>query len=353
MKIINTDFDKSNILGSIQSLPDQCTHAWEEANKVVVPDEYKNITNIVFCGMGGSGLGARVIESAYGNSIKYPIVRINDYHIPGFCNNHSLVICSSYSGETEETLQNAKEAIDKKCKILVIAHGGKLIEIAKEKNLPFYQIDVQHNPSNQPRMAIGYSVIGQLTLAHKANLITISKDDIDDIVQATKEATDSFGLEAENNQIFKLAENIKSKIVIFVSASHLVGAVHTINNQMNENAKNLSFDFAIPEINHHLMEGLKNPKNNADNIHVIFVESDIYEDRIKQRFVITKDIISKNNIKYSSINCKSKNKLSEVFETIQQGEYLNYYLCYLYNQDPSPIPWVDYFKTQLGQSLGK
>ncbi|MCU0373403.1 MAG: SIS domain-containing protein, partial [Ignavibacteria bacterium] len=142
----------------------------DDANKIAVPKEYKNIKNVVMCGMGGSGLGARVIESVFASDLNIPLVRVNDYHIPRFVDSDTLVICSSYSGETEETLQNANEAIAKKVKCIVIANGGRLIDLAKENKLPFYDIEPNFNPSDQPRMAIGYSIVGQLVLSSKTGL---------------------------------------------------------------------------------------------------------------------------------------------------------------------------------------
>ena len=111
--------------------------------------------------------------------------------------------------------------------------------------------------------------------------------------------------------------------------------------------------FDIPELNHHLMEGLKHPANNKDNLYFIFIDSDLYSNRIRQRFEITKDVVSQNNIQFSSFKPSSNDKLSQVFEVIQFAGFLNFYLSMLYEQDPAPIPWVDYFKTQLGQPLGK
>ena len=347
-------YDTQNVYGSIVSLPDQCLHAWEDANKVEVPEYYKDINNVIMCGMGGSGLGARVIESLFAGTLKYPFYRIHDYHLPGFADIHSLVICSAYSGETEEPIQITKEAIEKRCKWMAIASGNLLIKLAQEHNVPYYQIEPKFNPSNQPRLAIGYSIIGQLVLASKIGLFSIEKPDIERAVHATRKVRDINIIEnMSDNPALSTAFAVKNKILIYVSAQHLVGAAHTANNQHNENAKNLSFDFVIPELNHHLMEGLKHPANNKDNLYFIFIDSDLYSNRIRQRFEITKDVVSQNNIQFSSFKPSSNDKLSQVFEVIQFAGFLNFYLSMLYEQDPAPIPWVDYFKTQLGQPLGK
>jgi len=347
--------DTKNVLGSIDALSDQCLHAWEDASKVEVPDYYKDVQNIVMCGMGGSGLGARVIESVYAAEILMPLVRVNDYHLPGFVDLHSLVICSSYSGETEETVQNAKEAIEKKAKWMAIGTGNSLIELAEKEGVPFYKIEPKFNPSNQPRMAIGYSILGQLVLASKADLFKIDKGDIDKITSTMNDVRKRYSQSVDfaNNDAKKLASSIKDRVCLFMAGGHLVGATHVLNNQMNENSKNISFDFQIPEINHHLMEGLAHPTKNSENIAVVFVNSTLYEDRIKQRVEITKEVVSKNNIPIYEINLTSSTKISQSFELIQFGAYVNFYLSVLYDLDPAPIQWVDYFKERLGQPLGK
>ncbi len=341
-------YDSKNVYESVLKLPDQCLHAWEEANKVEIPEYYKEIDNIVMCGMGGSGLGARVIESLYYPLIKRPLIRVNDYSIPTYVGERSLVFVSSYSGNTEETVENLNEAITAKAKIIVVGAGGKLIDIAKNNNLPFYLITPTHNPSNQPRMAIGYSIIGQLVLASKAGLLEINSEDINNAVARMKKIIEENDInKSTNNDSLNYAQKMKDKVILYISSNHLVGATHVVNNQLNENAKNLSSDFSIPELNHHLMEGLTHPSVNKDNILVYFIESESYPERIKQRFAITKDVVQKNNIESLFFKTKSHDKFSQVFELIQFGAFVNFYLSMLYNQDPAPIPWVDYFKENL------
>jgi glucose/mannose-6-phosphate isomerase len=346
--------DKQNVYGSVVALPDQCIHAWEDASKVVIPESYKDIENVVMCGMGGSGLGARVVESLYFSRMKIPLIRINDYHIPSYINERSLVFVSSYSGNTEETVQNLNEAMKNKAKIIVIGAGGKLIDIAKEYKLPFYQITPTHNPSNQPRMAIGYSIVGQLVLASKTGILEIKKDEITDAIEVMKNIVDKNDIfKNENIESKRYADLMKGKVILYISSEHLIGATHVVNNQQNENAKNLSFDFSIPELNHHLMEGLKHPGVNNENILVYFFESELYSSRIQQRYEITEDVVEKNNIMNLKYKANSNDKFKQVFEIIQFGAFCNFYLTMLYGINPAPIPWVDFFKEKLGQPLGK
>ncbi|MBI2310038.1 hypothetical protein HYU89_04010 [Candidatus Collierbacteria bacterium] len=343
--------DLENVLGSVEALPQQCLDAWEKAQNIVVPDSYKQIDNIVMCGMGGSGLGTRVIESVYFKDLKVPLVRVNGYDLPAFVNERSLISCSSYSGSTEETVMNAQQAIDKNLKWMAIGTGGKLLELAEQQKVPYYKIVPKYNPSNQPRMAIGYSAIGQLALVSHVGLISISSKEISEIVKVMKAVINKNKVEIPeiNNSAKLLANKMKGKVVALVAGEHLVGPMHVVNNQQNENAKNISFDFQIPELNHHLLEGLKHPKTNSGNILFVFASSNLYSARIQKRFGLTKQVVEKNGIETVALEMISATKLSQAFELIQLGAYTDLYLSLLYGQNPAPIPWVDWFKVEMGK----
>ena len=344
--------DKSNVLGSVEALPKQCQHAWEDINKVEVSDDYQNVDNLVMTGMGGSGLGARVIESIFSSQLRIPLIRVNDYDLPGFVNEKSLVICSSYSGSTEEVVANAQQAIAKKAKWMAIGKGKDLIELAQKHQVPYYQINPIHNPSQQPRMAIGYSVIAQLGLVSKAKLIQLSHEEIEEIVKTMEEVQEKIKVDIpeKENPAKQLAKKMLNKIIVYAASRHLTGAIHTVKNQLNENAKTFATRFDIPELNHHLMEGLKHPKANQQNLFFFLVQSELYPKRIQQRVNLTQDVIEQNKVEVFVWQAKSQKKLTQAFELIQFGAYVNFYLTMLYGINPAPIPWVNYFKEKLNKS---
>lgn len=349
------ELDTNNVYGSVEELYKQCSHAWEDANKINVPDSYKNINKILMTGMGGSGLGARIIESVYGLELKYPLIRLNDYDLPEWVDDRTLVVCSSFSGTTEETVENAKQAQKLNAKWMAIGTGSDLIDLAKKYQVPYYQIVPTYNPSKQPRLAIGYSVIGQLTMVAKTGLINFSNQEIPFLIEAMKKVIETvkISIPTKNNKAKQMAQKLFNKKVVYVASRHLIGAAHTSKNQMNENSKNFSTIFDIPELNHHLMEGLRFPDSNKKDLVFFFVESDLYPERINKRITITQEIIQKNNIEFVTYKTQAKDHLSQVFEFVQFGGYVNFYLAMLNGLDPAAIPWVDYFKIKLGQSLGQ
>ncbi len=347
--------DRQNVLGSIQALPDQIKQTWNEVGKLNIPERYRKASNIVVSGMGGSALGARVIQSTFTDSLSIPLTISNSYDLPSIVNSQTLFIASSYSGTTEETIEALNKAIKRQALIFCITTGGELAKLARKHKLPAYIFFPKFNPSNQPRMALGYSVISQLALLNHLGILKISTKDIKDLLAclAKINATQGQAVPTQKNLIKRLSESIKGKIPIFIGGEFLGGSLHTLRNQFNENTKSFADYHLIPELNHHLMEGLKHPHTNKQNLIFVFFESKLYSEKILRRMSLTQEIVSKNGISYAKHLLLGKTKLKQAFELVHLGSYLNYYVALLYGQNPAPIPWVDYFKNQLKQTLVK
>jgi len=343
--------DKKNVLGSIEQLWSQCEQAWRETSQIKVPSNYKKVKNIVVNGMGGSALGAHIIQSLFSDRIKIPLEMINSYTLPRYVNKDTLYILSSYSGNTEEPLNTCKEALKRKAKILGITTGGKLVKFLRKNNLPAYIFSPQFNPSSQPRMGLGYSIFGQIGLLKQCGFLNIIKKESEEVFYTLKKLNNQFGIKIkrQKNPAKKIAQILKGKIPILIGSEHLVGNLHIIVNQINESAKNFSCYFPLPELNHHLMEGLTNPKNNSKNLIFVFIESNLYLKRIQLRYKITKEVLKKKNIEYVEFKAKEKTKILQSFEILLFGSYLSFYLSMLYKIDPSLIPWVEYFKKRLSE----
>ena len=176
--------DKENVAGSIEQLGLQCEQAFTESSNIKFPIEYKHVRNIIFSGMGGSALGAYVVKSLFINDITVPFEIINDYHLPKYADAKTLVVASSYSGTTEETVNFLKEAIERKCLTTGLTSGGKLEHLFKKEKIPAYIYLPKYNPSNQPRMALGYPIFGLLAIFNNLGLITVDAKEIDVLKQS-------------------------------------------------------------------------------------------------------------------------------------------------------------------------
>lgn len=341
--------DSQNMLGSLQCLSKQVEQIWTEARQLKIPTDYGQISNILILGMGGSALGAGVFKNLFKAELKVPVEIVSDYEIPGFVDDKTLVIAASYSGSTEEPINAVKQAKKKGAKIMGICAGGLLADWCKTNRLPVLVFSTRHNPSNQPRMGQGYLIIGQLLLLDKIDLLKLSIKQIKEIIKVLADYESIFGVltPASKNQVKNLAQKIIGKTVWYVASEHLSGNAHVAANQLNENAKRFGGYYLLPELNHHLLEGMLYPKSNPKSLFFVLLESKLYHERNQKRYQITKQVLDKNGIQYFNYTCQSKSRLAQVCEVLVFASYVSYYSALLENINPSPIPYVDFFKTQM------
>lgn len=341
--------DTGHVLETISLLPKQIQQTWEDVQRVAIPKTYRSVQNIVVNGMGGSGLGAHILFSLFYDQLSLPLRVIHSYTLPEYVGKKTLYVLSSYSGTTEEPLATAKEALNRGAKVIGITTGGQVKDFCLKNNLPCFLFDPIYNPSNQPRMGVGYSVFGILGLLRKIGIIDISERDVKQVIDHLNRMIIKFSASnpSVKNPAKKIAEELYGTIPICVAAEFLTGNVHTLTNQLNENSKNFSAYFLLSELNHHLLEGLSAPKTVTQVLRFLFIESALYHPRNKARFPITKKIVNKNKVNYSSYQAEGKSKLLQSFEILLFGSFLSYYLAYLNRVDPVKIPWVDFFKKEL------
>lgn len=348
--------DKENMMGSIEELGNQVKHAWEDL-KLVQFTPKAEVKNVVIAGMGGSGLGADVIKHLFKSEIKVPIDYVHDYTLPGYVNENTLVVLASYSGTTEEIIACGEFAQEKEAQVMVIAAGGTLEEMAQENGYAMYKIDPKYNPSNQPRMAIGYAVFGTIGLLSKAGIISLSDTDIDAVIATIQKQVENCKVEVlgEENPAKALAYFMVDRRPVFVASDFLEGAVHVSTNQGNENAKIFADYQIVPEMNHHLLEGLKYPKSNSSTHVFVFIQSLLYHPKNVIRMGLTQKVVDANDIDTIAVPLKAQTKIEQVFEMLTIFGFAGFYLAMLEGINPSPIPYVEQFKidlTQLTQGIG-
>lgn len=332
--------DSQHMLQSIDLLSRQVEHAWREASQVTItPGKYDQV---VLFGMGGSALGLDLIRGVFADRCTVPLLIESNYTVPAYVNDRTLVILSSYSGTTEETLAIAKVIAQRTKHILVITTGGDLAALAKAQQYPVYQITPMHNPCGQPRIAVGYAAAGVLGLLRQAGVLEVSDAEMDDVSHYL-----DGNRQLLHDAAFDLAATLDNVMPLFVASEFLLGNAHAVSNQVNENGKNFAMYFAIPELNHHLLEGLAHPTLNPQLLHFILIESHLYHERVQRRYVVTQQVLDKNNIKHTSFVATANTKLLQAFEILQWGSYLSFALAMRNQVDPSPIPWVDFFKHAL------
>lgn len=340
--------DRHHVHASLLEFPDQIAQVWAELSPLSLPSNYDHIKHLLVCGMGGSALGARVLQSALGTDLKLPVTILTDYNLPAWVDKHTLVIFSSYSGSTEETLSCARQLPDD-IPAFVLTTGGDLAKIADSRGWPAYILSPLHNPSSQPRLALGYNFFALLTLLHLLDHTHLTPTSIDSLVDYLKDHAQPLLITTpqKTNPAKTLADKLKDNSLILISSQHLDGAVYAGRNMLHENAKTVTHHYTLPELNHHLLEGLTYPKSVHSKTHFIFFDSDLYPEPIKKRFKLTIDIVARQGYRYHIIKPDSDQTLTQVCETIQFLGFLSFYLALTHRIDPSLIPWVDYFKSKL------
>lgn len=340
--------DKSNMLGSIEEVGRQIEHAWTDTRRLNIPIQ-NEIKNVIIAGMGGSGLGADVIKSLFKQELRVPFDFVHDYSLPNYVDQSTLVILASYSGNTEEILTCAEDARGRRAQIAVICAGGELAQFAKKYNCPMYQIDPSHNPSNQPRMAIGYAIFGTIAILEKAGIINLSDSQVEVVVATIDRQIKECTVEVEHteNPAKALAYTMIDRRPVIVVSEFLEGAAHVAANQLNENGKVYVDYKVIPEIDHHLLEGLKFPTSNTSTHVFIFVESQLYRLENILRTQLTRKIVDDNQIDTMTVPLRSSTKIEQVFEMIVLFSFAGFYLAMLEGIDPSSIPFVEQFKIDL------
>lgn len=332
--------DPQNSFGSTEQMYKQCETAWNEVNKITVPQEYREVNKLVFCGMGASIYGAMVFKALIGRELSMPCETISDYFLPEYADENTLVVLTSYSGTTEEVLSCAQDAKAKNSKMLILTQGGPLAEFAADNNIPSYIFDGSLNPAGVPRLGNGYTILGLLGLLNQTGLFEIAEHEI---TQSIK----SLGEKIPDLKSRTLADYTKfiNKIPIIVSAEHLSGNAQIIRNQFNETSKTFSSFFLIPDLNHHLMEGLAHPQN--ARLSFLIMNSQNFSTKIKKRVELTIDVIKQNGFEAYEFITDGQSIYDDFLETLVYGSYLTLFLAFEYKQNPAINPWVDYFKNKL------
>lgn len=337
------------VLRSVDALPQQLSHSFIQSLHLSFPTS--TIDNILVCGMGGSRFPSLIIRELFKEQLTVPYIINDDYILPGYLNEKSMVILSSYSGTTEEVINAGKLAYEKKIPLTGITTGGEIKNMLTNWDIPAYYFDAVHNPSRQPRIGFGYLVGGHLGLLMKLKVLKVSEDEIHTALENLPGLLEKFKVDspAQDNPAKQLAQKLVQKYPYYIVSEFLAGVGNAVANQTNETAKTISSFRVIPELNHHLMEGLKFPDAHKELAMFIFFYSQLYSTQIKKRFSITKDVVEQNGLETYWYEMQGTTKIEQAFELMGFGSYMSMYLSALYGQDPAAIPYVDYFKQKLSE----
>jgi glucose/mannose-6-phosphate isomerase len=340
--------DIANMMGQLYGLPQQCLNAWNKAEKFKIPGEYRSIDKVVILGMGGSAIGSDLVRALASHEKKLNIFVNREYELPAFVNEKTLVIASSYSGNTEETLSAFNQALKTKCKKLAITTGGKLREIAEAAGMPVFIID--HVSS--PRAALGYSFMPTLAFLRNLGFLTGISIDVQAMVNTMESLLEELkeSIPTSSNPAKQLAIKLYGKIAVIYGAETLSDVARRWKGQINENSKAWAFHEILPELNHNAVVGYQFPSELAQKLFVVFLHCPILHPRTLIRYQITSEMLAQNNISYQMVQSQGNDVLSQMMSLVFFGDWVSYYLAMLYQTDPTPVKVIDYLKKRLSQA---
>ena len=341
------NIDKDNMYNSIWDFPDNLIDATGIGDNIILKNSYDNIEKVIVAGMGGSAIGGDVVAILGKEKLKTPFFVIRDYTLPPWIDDKTLIICSSYSGNTEETLSVLNCAIEKGIKVFGLTTGGELADLFKR-----YEQDMVIIPSGlQPRASIAYSIIPIIRFLSMLNIFKSKNDQwITETVDILKEKRSIYGSENETNPVFSLANKIYKYLpVIYSNNSTMAVAAKRLEGQFCENSKMLSYSSDLPELNHNEIVGWENNPHILNNICVLWILDSDDNDRIKHRIKITKEILEKIGIVQYELAINGNSFQERFLHMVNYGDWLSFWCAILHKTDPSPVKKIDHLKHKLLQ----
>lgn len=339
-------FDKNNYLDFLVRFHEQIKFAFE----IDIPEEIaanKEIHNVVIAGMGGSAIGGELLQSLFVRELPVPLHIVREYQLPGFVNSNTLIIVSSYSGNTEETLSAYNQAVKTGGVIICITTGGKLAERAGKNGNTVIFLPTGY----QPRAAIGLSFIPLIRIFQKIGFLNDKSRDIKESIELIGDLSSKYSPDnGDLSEPFQLAQKIFGKIPIIYTGPSPFEALGTRwKCQFNENADILAFNNRIPELNHNEIIGWDKEFAQLEDLFIIFLRDKNEEQQIYRRIEITKEIISKLTNEYTDVTSTGRSILARAFSLLYYGDYTSFYLAILNKKDPSEIDNIIYLKNRLQQ----
>jgi glucose/mannose-6-phosphate isomerase len=342
--------DPDNMYNRIFDLPEQMTQALKLASGWNIPaNDFRDVQNIVVIGMGGSAIAGDLVRSYLAKEFVVPIQVCRNYVLPEYVDDATLVIASSYSGNTEETLSAVDDALQRKAMLVVLTTGGLLEEVAQLNEIPMLKLPT----GLQPRAAIGYSFVPILVFLEKIGLLKDAAGRIKKTIKHMETVRERMIEDSSSsvNPAKQMALLIHGKIPVIYTGPTLTDAVGVRwKGQFCENAKTLTFVNQYAEMNHNELVGWsKQIQEHAEHLIVIQLRDAEDHPKISARMDIVKQIIEDQDIMVIDLYATGETELERMFNLIQMGDFISYYLAILNDVNPTPVEAIENLKTELAK----
>ena len=322
----------------INDFTNHLTEAMEIGDASNLKKSDKKFHNILICGLGGSGIGGTIINDIISSKANIPILATKDYSIPNFVDENTLVIASSYSGNTEETIYALEKCQNRNTEICIITSGGKLKTIAEENSYNHIIIPGDH----PPRAMFGYAFTELFYVLNHYGIIDNSfKSDFTNSISLL-----NYEKEDIQNKAMELAKKMYQKTPVIYVAQGFEGVAVRFRQQINENSKMLCWHHVVPEMNHNELLGWR---TNVDDLAVVYFRNKSDFDRNQIRMDINRKVISKFTNNITEVWSKGDSQIENTLYHINLGDWVSWYLSEMNNVDAIEIDVINFLKGELSK----
>jgi len=343
-----TSIDKENIFDTIDTQPNQLRQNFADTMREnITAQDGEGIKSVVFVGMGGSALAGDIVKNWLQNRLLMPFEVIRSSKLPANTDNHTLVIVSSYSGNTAETLSALGEATKYNAKIIGIGNGGKLQQLCQSHNLTYLQL-----PSvSQPRLAVFASLKALACVLEDTKIVNGDlRRELQDTADFLDTAKLAWSTDKQNDNLAQdTAKQLAGKPTLIYASSNLWSAAYKLKISINENAKQMAFADTFSELDHNEIEGWT-AKNNGE-FGVVVLESTLDNNEAKVRINLSSKIMKSQNFNPIKITAEGANLVQQILYCILFGDFVSAYMAIINGQDPTKVELIEEFKKDLDNSL--
>jgi glucose/mannose-6-phosphate isomerase len=340
--------DPGGMLTAVRGLPEQCREAWKAAKAFEEPwNEPRD--RIVVLGMGGSAIAGDYFRALLALESAVPVFNVRQYDLPPFVDERTLVIASSFSGDTEETLSAFEQALATPARKLVITTGGRLLATARANGVRAFTFAY----AGEPRAAIAWALMPLLAVAEKLGLTQGVERDIYEAVGVLTALRDECAADvpASRNPAKQLALALHERLPVVYAAGPLVEVARRWKTQLNESAKTWAFYEEMPEVQHNAIVGLGLPEATSRGTAAVFLRSQTLEHpRIRLRYDFNRQLFGSAGLETLAATARGESALAQMLSLTLLGDYAAAYLALLYGVDPTPTRVIDELKMRLAET---
>jgi glucose/mannose-6-phosphate isomerase len=356
MKILTQEeigkFDKGDMLGRVLNMTQYFQKAWAAASTTRFELKVESIRHIVVAGMGGSAISGELAKSLTYNQLPVPLTVCRSYNLPNFVNAHTLVVVSSYSGDTEETFSAFEQARRRGPQIVCITSGGKIGGIAQAEHLPLFSLPIGF----PPRSALVYLLVPLLKTFHACGFIPDPELAIKEVIALLEQLRQRYHpeQEASKNPAKQLAAALRERLPLIYAEEIYEAVAWRWKEQFCENAKVLSWHNVFPELNHNELVGWGLRREMDQRFQTIYLRdrqaapNEIHP-RVHARMDLTRGLIERSGAPVIEAVSEGQSLLARFFSLIFLGDMTSVYLAVLNDIDPTPVEKIDYLKSQMAK----